>query len=165
MELEQLGRKLTEDADQVADAIIRRWSEIGSAEDWLRLPDDLDHDHLPDLIRRMAEAALCTDFERDRCRAVLECSAAHGAYRASQGFDESLLYREYHLLRRALWHRIEASWGSGAGTYYASMRLDTTATLATSGALNGIHRDELERQGRWPGVLDEILDDWPLPRA
>ncbi|MBW3553645.1 MAG: hypothetical protein KY466_09045 [Gemmatimonadetes bacterium] len=111
----------------------------------------------------MAGAALCSDFERERCRALLATAATHGEHRARQGFEETLIYREYHLLRRALWIRMMEESGDGADAYYASMRMDTVSTLATAGAIHGMHREELEAQGRWPEILEEILTEWPLP--
>lgn len=163
MNLEKLCDQITNEAEPIARLIIERWDYIARNEPWLALPRDLDFDHLPDLVRRMAEAALCTDFDRQRCRDLIASAAAHGEHRAREGFEETLIYREYHLLRRALWHRMKAQEGENANVYYASMRLDTISTLATSGALHGLHREELERQGRWPDVLEEIMTEWPVP--
>lgn len=111
----------------------------------------------------MAGAALCSDFERGRCRDLLATAATHGEHRARQGFEESLIYREYHLLRRALWTRMTQESGQQADAYYASMRMDTVSTLATAGAIHGMHREELEAQGRWPQILEEIMTEWPVP--
>ena len=165
MELKDLGEKIARDAPDIADQIINRWGEICVREPWLTLPDDLDFDHLPELIERMAGASLASDFARERCRDLLATSATHGEHRARQGFEEGLIYREYHLLRRALWTRLKEERGEGADVYYASMRLDTVSTLATAGALHGMHREELQAQGRWPGILEEIMTEWPLPES
>lgn len=163
MNLKQLCDRIIEEADSIAEQVLDRWTEISVHEPWLALPEDLDFDHLPDLIRRMAGAALCSDFDRQRCRDLVAAAATHGEHRAREGFQEALIYREYHLLRRALWSRLKTAEGENAAVYYASMRLDTVSTLATAGALHGMHREELEEQGRWPDVLEEILTDWPMP--
>lgn len=163
MALEKICEELKAQAEDIARQVVGRWSTIGANEPWLSLPEDLDQDHLPDLIRRMVVASLCTDFERERCRDLIASAASHGEHRARQGFEENLIYREYHLLRRALWNRLKDGYGEGAGAYYASMRLDTISTIATAGALHGMHREELEAQGRWPGILEEIMTEWPLP--
>ena len=163
-ELKRLCEKIGREAADITDQILHRWTEISANEPWLALPEDLDFDHLPELIQRMAGAALCTDFEREPCRALLATAATHGEHRARQGFEETLIYREYHLLRRALWTRMTEEGGEHADAYYASMRMDTISTLATAGAIHGMHREELEAQGRWPDILEEIMTEWPLRR-
>lgn len=147
----------------IADLVIRRWDEIGASEAWLALPEDLDFDHLPQLIRALASAALCTDFDRTLCRRALDLAAEHGEHRAEQGFSDDLIHREYHLLRRALARQVQDEHGGSGKTYYASMRLDALVSLVGAGALHGLHRDELESQGRWPGILGDLLARWPLP--
>lgn len=163
MDLHTLCHRIVEESERIAEQVVHRWGEITASEPWLSLPDDLDFDHMPDLIRRMALASLCTEFQRDRCRDLIASAAVHGEHRARQGFEETLIYREYHLLRRALWSRMKQEEGENARIYIASMRMDTISTLATAGALHGMHRQELEAQGRWPDILEEIMTEWPLP--
>ncbi|HUG38845.1 MAG TPA: RsbRD N-terminal domain-containing protein [Longimicrobiales bacterium] len=165
MELKELCDRISEEAADITEQVLHRWGEIAESEPWLALPADLDFDHLPALIRRMAVASLCTTFDRGACRDMLAAAATHGEHRARQGFDESLIYREYHLLRRALWARMKSDHGESANVYYASIRMDAISTLATAGALHGMHRTELEEQGRWPAVLEEIMTEWSLPVA
>ncbi len=38
-------------------------------------------------------------------------------------------------------------------------------SLASSAALHGMNREELEEQGAWPDVFDDLLDSWPLPAS
>ena len=163
MDLKQLCDRIVREAHDIADQIINRWTEIARSEPWLALPDDLDFDHLPELIQNMARAALCTDFDHGHCRALLMTAATHGDHRAREGFEEELIYREYHLLRRALWTRMKQQHGETADVYYASMRLDTISTLAATGALHGMHQREFKEQGRWPDVLEDVMADWPAP--
>ena len=163
MELLDLCETLKRTADDVADTVIRRWGRIGTAEPWLALPADLDFDHLPELIRTMSAASLCTEFDPGLCSRVVEVGATHGEHRRADGFEDELIYREYHLLRRTLWEHLRDAHGDSAAVHYASMRLDAISGLATAAALHGMHREQLESQGRWPDVLDEVLADWPLP--
>lgn len=163
MDLTTLCRSLQSDADTIADEIVDSWKDISDSEQWLELPEQLDHDHLPDMIRSLAEAGLCTDFQRKACHKVGQIAAEHGAHRATEGFGENLIYREYHLLRRALASTMKERHGESATVYYASMRVDVLVSLASAAALHGLHKDELEREGRWPNVLQELLDGWPLP--
>ena len=165
MDLLALCESMKSNAEETTARILERWQEIGEAEPWHALPRGLDHDHLPILIRSLAGAALCTEFDRELCRNMVHDSAEHGEHRVEEGLDEALLYREYHLLRRALWQQMKKDHGENAQVYYATMRIDALISLANSAALHGMNRHRLEREGRWPQVLDELLDEWPLPRG
>lgn len=163
-DLHELCETIKGDVEGVVTAVIDRWEVIAEGEPWQSLPPDLDHDHLPELIRSLAAAGLCTDFDRDLCRSMVRHSAEHGKHRAREGMSDALLYREYHLLRRALWDHMKREHGETATVYYATMRLDALVSLANSAALHGLNWETLDRDGRWPDVLDELLDEWPLPR-
>lgn len=162
MDLPTLCQTLTAHAHSIAARVVRRWEEIAGAEPWLALPADLDFDHLPDLIRALAAAALCTEYDHTLCREAMEAAAGHGAHRAKQGFGENLIHREYHLLRRALAFSMKDEHGESAAVYYATMRLDALMSLMSAAALHGLHRQAFDDEGRWPAVLDELLDGWPL---
>lgn len=163
MDLLTICESMKANAEDVAAAVVDRWAQVGEAEPWNRLPADLDHDHLPKLIRNLAGAGLCTEFDRGMCATLVKTAAEHGEYRDEQGFGEDLIYREYHLLRRALWQQLKETHGESATVYYATMRVDALVSLATSAGLHGLHRDALENQGDWPEILDRMLDEWPLP--
>lgn len=165
MDLRTLCQRTRSEARTITDLIIDRWSQIASSEPWLSLPEDLDHDHLPELIELLADAALCTDFEPRRCHEVARVAAEHGHHRARQGFAENLIHREYHLLRRALAERLSAVEGERSIVYLGVMRMDAVASLAGSAALHGLYRERLEEEGRWPDAVDELVEDWPLPRG
>lgn len=156
---------LKDNADEVATDIVARWDEIAKGEPWHALPAGLDNDHLPDLVRSLADAALCTEFDQALCRAMVQDSAVHGKHRAEEGMSDTLLYREYHLLRRALWQQMKEHHGETSTVYYATMRIDALVSLANSAALYGMNWEALEEDGRWPHVLDELLQEWPLPRT
>lgn len=163
MDLLTLCETLKGNADALAEGIVSEWQLIADSEPWHALPSGLDFDHLPGMIRALAGAALCTEFDRGVCRRLVDLAAEHGHHRAQEGFSESLLFREYHLLRRALWSRIRQDHGESRTVYYAAMRLDAVMSLATESALHGLNRESIERRGEWPEVLDRLLDEWPLP--
>lgn len=163
MELLALCETLKGKAEAIADQIVDRWQEIARSEPWLALPPDIDFDHLPDLIRGLAGAALCTEFDRSLCEQVVRTAAQHGEHRDREGFPDDLIYREYHLLRRAMWERLRRDHGESAMAYLAAMRLDALSSLATAAALHGLHRHELTEKRPWSRVLQELLDDWPFP--
>lgn len=150
-------------ATAIAAKVVGRWEQIAGAEPWLQLPPELDFDHIPDLIRALADAALCTEYDRTLCRKAMGIAAGHGHHRAGQGFGENLIHREYHLLRRALAFTLKEEHGDGADVFYATMRLDALMSLTGAAALHGLYRNTLHQEGRWPKILDELLDTWPLP--
>lgn len=160
-----LCETLKTNAQEVATDIVRRWGVIAENEPWQTLPPGLGQDHLPSLIESLADASLCTEFDQELCREVVHDSAKHGRHRGDDGFDETLLYREYHLLRRGLWHRMKEEHGETRAVFYATLRIDALVSLANSAALHGLNWSFLEEAGRWPEVLDELLDEWPLPRS
>lgn len=165
IDLVTLCETLKANAQEVATDILARWDEVAKGEPWQALPPGLDTDHLPQLIRSLAGAALCTEFDLKLCRKVVRDSAEHGKTRAREGMGDTLLYREYHLLRRALWQQMKEQHGETATVYYATMRLDALVSLANSAALHGLNWAALDEEGRWPQILDELLDEWPLPRV
>lgn len=166
LDLDQIGEILKTSADEVALSVVQRWRELGKAEEWLTLPEDLDMDHLPSLIRSLADSALVSDFGKPECTRLVDAAALHGQHREEAGFGEDLIFREYHLLRRSLWNRLRERFGENAQTFYATMRLDTVIGLATAASLQGYHWKKLNEQGRWPQALDELLEEWPgLPEA
>ena len=165
MDLLALCETLKASAEEIATAIVDRWDEIARNEPWNALPPGLDNDHLPHLIRSLAGAALCTEFDRELCRKMVYDSATHGRHRGEEGLDDTLLYREYHHLRRALWQQMKEAHGENATVYYATMRIDALVSLANSAALYGLNWAVLHDEGRWPTVLEELLDEWPLPKG
>lgn len=165
MDLRTLCESMKSGAEEISHRILDRWDVIAGEEAWQALPSDLDHNHLPELIRSLASAGLCTDFDSELCAKMVRDSAEHGRHRAEEGLSDNLLYREYHLLRRALWQRFKDEHGDSATVYYATMRIDALISLANSAALYGLNWKTLDADGRWPQALDELLEEWPLPRT
>lgn len=150
-------------ADELVTEVIDGWGKIATAEPWLSLPSTVSHDHLADLLHALAHAALCELHDPGARRRLVERGAQHGEDRLLEGFSEELLYREYHLLRTFLWDWIRRRWGTLPDAHDAILLLDSAITLATSASLRGYHRQTLEKQGRWPGALTELIDEyWPV---
>ena len=158
--MEEIGRAIRDSADELAKTVVSRWRDIGAAEEWLSLPPDLGFDHLPGVIRALAAATLISEFGAEECRELAEAAARHGSDRADEGFGESLVFREHHLLRRTLRSHLRERFGENTQTFYATMRIDSGISLASTASLLGIHRSELQAQGRWPASLEDALKDW-----
>lgn len=151
------------EAEQLVTQIIDHWGKVATDEPWLSLPAAVSHDHLADLLKALANAALCSLHEEASRRWLVERAAQHGVDRHMEGFSEELLYREYHLTRTFLWEWIRDRWGRVGDAHEAILLLDAGITLATSASLRGYHRPNLEARGRWPGALDELIEEyWPV---
>jgi hypothetical protein len=157
-----LGEFLRDNADAIAREIMADWDQVGTKEPWHRLPPTIDHDHLPDMIRALAEAALLSFFA-DRPRSALAWSAVqHGQHRYAFGLPEEVLSREYELLRWALWRRLKQQADTSTASE-AIIRLDSGISFAHGASLRGYHRLAIEGAGDWPGALDRYLKDWSFP--
>lgn len=160
--LPELCAAIRENRHAVAREVVDAWDRIGVEEPWLRLPDDLDHDHLPDLIDALAEVALCTFFHPGAFERKLGLAIRHGEDRRSDGFDEPLLFREYHLLRRGLWRHIRRNCDDASRGAEAILRIDAVITHATAASLRGFHRNELEAMGTWDDVIERLKGELPV---
>ncbi len=157
---DEICREMRAANGPIVDGVLERWDTIRKAEHWLELPDELSHDHLPDLVAAVIEAAVCTEFAEAPLRAVVMAAAEHGDQRRAAGFAEGLIFREYYLLRSALWTVLEARWGAEPGVFDVLARVDSSITAATGGSLRGFHREELEARGEWPESLDAVVREW-----
>lgn len=143
--------------------ILEHWQELSAALPWT---EDLGKDavdHLPEVVVGLVEAALCDPLDEEAHRQKVYAAAKHGADRRAQGWNERQLLQEYHILRQAIWGFLkESHWPDAIDVIF---RIDTASTLATMASLRGFHRDLLEKQGRWPGAVEEIVRDSPFLRA
>ncbi len=163
MSFDHICEQINDDADEISRDVLERWAKIADHEPWLALPGDLSFDHLPDLVRGLASAAACGRKRRDVHPEPIRMALKHGETRRNDGFDEDLVFREYHLLRRAIWDYIRERWGKERDAVDAIMRLDSGITVSTAASLRGFHRDTLEAAGRWDSVVQELFEDWPFP--
>lgn len=161
MSRQQVGAWIRENKDLLARRIVAEWREMGTREVWFGLPPAMQFDHLPDVISAFSEAALIRDFERESTTSALETSAVHGHHRQIEGFPESFLYTEYHLLRRSMWHFLSETVAPD-DAIRSVYRMDVGITLATMAALRGFHRATFEERGDWPAALFRVLDELPL---
>ena len=127
--------------------------------------DELDFDHLPDLVRRLASASLCTEYDREHCLAVARLAADHGVDRAREGFgahpDLPGIPPPSARARRPF---VSRSTARAPPVFYATMRLDALSGLASAAALHGLHAVGCpEREAGLHDALRQLLDEWPLP--
>lgn len=146
------------------DEIIGLWEERIDREPWLRLSRDARIDHLPELLEGLADAVLCVPDEEGARRRLLVMAVRHGGHRADDGFDDTVLYEEYHILRECIWHVIERHHPGSSLAVVAISRIDMAITNSTTASLHGFHQadDEDERVGR---IVHRLLHEriWPPP--
>lgn len=157
--MRDLARCLTDDAERVAHRIVEEWHELGAREPWHRVPENLDQDHLPDIIRALVDAALLTFFELEPRRRLVHVSAEHGEHRFRQGVSEEIISREFELLRWALWRRLKQEDRIEEASQ-AIIRIDSALTFAHGASLRGFHRAHIEQSGEWPRALEQYLEQW-----
>lgn len=159
-DLEKYRRHIHDEVDRIVRWTLDSWVSMSATEPWLKLPADLDQDHLPVLLRHLANAALQEDAGLEEARQLVWTAAKHGQDRREDGFDESLLHTEYLLLRRTLWSYLKGEFRAEPTALDSILRIDAAITLASSGSLLGYHRGTLEKAGRWPDGIETVVRDW-----
>lgn len=160
--IEQLGLYLTENADPIAKEIMADWDALGSREPWHRLPPSMDHDHLPDMIAKLAETALLTMFGDRERKALAWVAVQHGEHRFELGIAEETLHREYELLRWALWRRLKERADSTTASE-SIIRLDSAMSFSHGASLRGYHRLAIEASDDWPAAMERFITEWSFP--
>lgn len=152
---------LAQNGKQLAEEIVDAWTDLGRREPWHRLPENLDQDHLPQLIPAIGDAALRTLFGEAERRHLLDLGVKHGMHRYTEGVAEEILAREWELLRWALWHRIRHL-APLSDASEAIIRIDSALTFVQGASLRGYHRHNIEATSDWDEMLARFLDDWRL---
>lgn len=135
--------------------IMVEWSALTTEEPWFSLPPDERVDSLPRVVLAMVRASLCSPSDSATLREHVWAAAEHGATRREQAFPQELVFTEYYLLREAIWRYLQKVAPVSEATS-AILRLDHAITLATRASIQGYHRRELTRMGRWPAAIDAI---------
>jgi hypothetical protein len=141
--------------------ILIEWNALAVERPWHDLPDTHRLDSLPEVVTGLIEAAVCGPEEREMHRRKVWAAAEHGHQRREQGFPQELLLTEYYLMREAIWRVLKGEHSHEDRTT-AILRIDAALNLATRGSLAGYHREEYEKAGKWPGALEELVDQSPL---
>ena len=160
--VDQLGQYLRDNADPLAKQIMADWNRVGQAEPWHRLPQSMDHDHLPDLIEKLSEASLLTFFGEKERTALCWIAVQHGQHRFETGAAEETIGREYELLRWALWAHLKEHGDYGSASE-AIVRLDSSISFAHGASLRGYHRRAIEGSDDWPAAVERYMEAWAFP--
>ncbi|HUH12693.1 MAG TPA: hypothetical protein VMK65_06265 [Longimicrobiales bacterium] len=127
------------------------------------MPSEVDHDHLPQTIEALLDACSQPRLDRAALRRGVENAAKHGEHRAGQGFDEGLIFREYGVLRNVLEDYLREREPDPGTRARALIRLDAGITALSGASLRGLHKEALEAEGKWTGLLARYLETLDLP--
>lgn len=152
--------RLCDDPHELVPEILAEWQGITQEEPWLTLPEEHRFNSLPDFTHDLLDAALCRPDEMEAHRRKLYAASEHGQTRREQGFPQELVLTEFYLLREAIWRILQRHLPDDATG--AVMRVDTALSTATRASLAGFHRQELERLGQWPAVIERLLETSPI---
>jgi hypothetical protein len=159
-DLGAVAAELDERRNEIAKRVVDDWYGIREREPWLGLPEDLDQDHLPDLITALTATALRTFFDDDERTTLVWAAVEHGEQRRASGYEENLIYREYTQLRSVLWSEIRRRYARAGMASAAVVRLDAAISLALGGSLRGFYRRTLETSEDWPGAIERLIDEF-----
>ena len=95
------------------------------------------------------------DVEEER-RRLIRVACKHGQRRREQGLSDSVLHREHHLLRAAIWDFVQDRHGSSDAAFEVVSHVDVASTLVTSGSLHGYHIEDLESREETVARLAEV---------
>jgi hypothetical protein len=162
-----MNRVLTDLLERVPE-ILAEWKRVSSEEPWLSRPQEDRIEGVPTLVASLLNSALAEEEgDISRHREMVRAAATLGETRCAQGIPQETLFSEYHLLREALWRCLERTGAELSERAHAILHVDAAISLATRASLYGYHRGELDAMGRWPQVLEDVLDESMLvaPRA
>lgn len=162
-EYDRVCQAVKASAVDLALEITLQWKLKATAEPWFTFPESIDFDHLAELIASLADVALDRSMDPEVRRRKIWAAARHGQERRESGFHEELIFREYDLLRRALWQYIRDHHGTSQPSTNVILAIDSGISLAAAASLRGFHRDAFEAAGRWPQALEDLLGRWPQP--
>lgn len=157
-------KSLCEELSDHVSEIVMDWEGVTRTEPWLLLPKGYGIDHLPEVAEALIEAAICAPKRQEAQRKLIRDSAKHGHDRREQQFGQDNVLVEYQLLRAAMEILLRRVAGPERAAR-ALIQVDAAISIATRASLFGYHRAELEKSGRWPAILDELVGESPLPEA
>jgi hypothetical protein len=137
----EMGDQMVAQADDIARRITVLWSGLSSDEPWLSRYANLTQDHLPEMVRALATAALVHPASREAGKALVRAAREHGASRRDEGHPDVTIPGEYLLLRRALRPIIAELAREPALLTSVVAHIELGIGLAEAAALHGYHGD------------------------
>ena len=151
---------MEERAAALATRIAETWQQRSVEVLGAPLPRELDLDSLPELIRTLARAAYSAPDD-PAPEEMVRVAIKHGLHRRGAGYADSVIFREYHLLRRYLWDELKKSDHPQDAVVGAILRIDAAMTTATAASAHGFHLEDKEIDQE--KLVKRLLKDWVMP--
>ena len=170
MDIETVRKTILHDAPGITKGLLQRWNDMTAREPWWTT-DHVDSDHLVELIRMTARAALTQPVTQDDAAGFVETALAHGRDRRSDGHRDTVIHQEFVLLRRALRADLRERIGGEPAVHEAISRLDGALNHAEIASLHGYHEHDLpdDSARNAPARLTQEwvdrCEDWPAGEA
>jgi hypothetical protein len=139
--------------------VLEAWVETVRHAPWHVEPVRFGADALNEVTEAVLDVAMAPSGDYAGHERLVRAAIAHGSQRRTQETGDATLLREYHALREALWRFMERSGVPPEQALPAILRVDVAISVATTAALRGYHRTELEPAASWePRLLRHIHD-------
>ena len=144
-----------------------KWHELAEDDPWLgTIPTEERWDSLPDALAGLFNSTLCRADSRDPHREHVTGAVKHGADRRRQGSPPDVIFREYAMLREAIWRHVRGLSGT-RGEIDAVLLIDGAISLATRASIVGYHQEDFVATGRWDDMVSHLIDEstWAAARS
>jgi hypothetical protein len=143
------------------DAVMKRWRHAVATEPGLMGARDLDVDSLPELIGTAVDVLDERPDPDTARRNLLHWALEHGRHRICEGVPDDMLFKEYHVLRYALWDTIRERHGANRNSTAVITKLDAVLSVAARASLRGYYHEHFEKGG--VDTAENLLEDGPWP--
>ena len=133
--------------------ILAEWEAVSREEPWHVHPERYGLDSLNEAVRAVLDVALGDGGDKEASERLIRAAAAHGDQRRVQATGDEALLREYHALRASLWRYLKRVPMPAAEALTAIARVDMVITVATTAALRGYHRSDMQPSPDWATEL------------
>lgn len=133
--------------------ILAEWEAVTREEPWHVHPERYGVDTLNEAVRAVLDVALGDGDDKDASERLIRAAAAHGDQRRVQATGDDALLREYHALRAAVWRYLRRVPMPESEALTAIGRVDMVITVATTAALRGYHRSDMQPSPEWSAEL------------
>lgn len=143
--------------------IMARWQVTVDSEPGLAGAATLDVDSLPELL----DTALTllgdpTGAPAER-RHLVAWGVKHGRDRILQGVPDELIFKEFYVLRRAVWDVLRDLEGCAEAASRIITHVDGVLAVASRASLRGYYHEHFEAGGK--DVVDGLVEEGPWPPA
>jgi len=143
------------------DVVMKRWRHAVATEPGLMGARDLDVDSLPELVGTALDVLEERPDQESSRRNLLKWALEHGRHRICEGVPDDMLFKEYHVLRYALWNTIRERHGTNRVTSSVITQLDAVPSVASRASLRGYYLEHFDSGG--VDMAENLLEEGPWP--